>query len=498
MKRQPDALDGEFDVLVVGGGITGAGVALDAATRGLRVALVDRDDFASATSSASSKLVHGGLRYLEQGALGLVYEALRERTRLLRNAPHLVRPLRFILPFYQGARVPRWKWRAGLFVYDVLAGWGNLQRSHLLPLKQLRAECPGLTFRGLLGAATFADAQMDDARLCLGVLQTSVASGAQVVNHLEVVRFQRQAGRVIGANLVDRLTGREHTVRSRVVVNATGPWADKLCALAGEQSGPALSPTKGVHVVAPGRGLRTAFLLLHPADGRVFFVIPWLGKTLLGTTDTECPVPPEQLVVTDEDVAYLLEGFNHHFAPPLEWADLLGSFAGVRPLVHSDHAVPSSRSREFHVRESVSGLVTVTGGKYTTYRAMAETITDRILRRLGQRRRCRTRDLKLDGAPDVPWETFAGRAVEHLQGSYALPEESAAHLVNRYGTRATDVAKYIAREPAGRQVVVAGEPDLQGELAYQRECEMACRPADFLLRRTRLGLFHPELLQRPW
>lgn len=496
MKRLVDELaDGPFDLLVLGGGITGAGVALDAALRGLRTALIDKGDFASGTSSASSKLVHGGLRYLEHGDFRLVYEALHERGRLLHNAPHLVHPLRFVLPFYRGARVPPWKWRAGLLLYDLLAGRENIGRSRPLGLSQLRREHPDLRADGLLGGAAYFDAQMDDARLCLDVLQTAARHGACLANYVEAVAFLGRGA----VRAVDHVGGRELTIRARQVLNATGPWVDAVCRLAGDQAGPHLRPTKGAHLVAPDRGLTSAFLLLHPADGRVFFVIPWLGKTLIGTTDTVCDDNPDALRVTPADVAYLLEGHNHYFRPPLGEGDILGRFAGLRPLLRSRAGDTAAMTRDFRLITSPSGLLSVVGGKYTTYRHMAEVITDEVARRLGSRRRCRTRRHRLDGAPEVPWARFEPAEVARLRTRYRLDERTAQHLVRRYGGRAPDVASYLERDRSLAATVAPGEPDVRAELAYQREHEMAIHPEDHLLRRTRLGLFCPGLMpgERP-
>src|SRR5262249_44081204 len=243
MKRQIDALrDGPFDLLILGGGITGAGVALDATLRGLRVALIDKGDFASGTSSASSKLVHGGLRYLEHGDFRLVYEALHERGRLLRDAPHLVHPLRFVLPFYRQSRMPSWKGRAGLLLYDLLAGTENIGRSRSLALHRLRDEFPTLQPAGLLSAATYFDAQMDDARVCIDVLKSAANEGALLANYVEAVAFEPG-----GVRVVDSVGGEEFTIRARQILNATGPWVDQVCRLAGDNSGPNLKPTKGVH-----------------------------------------------------------------------------------------------------------------------------------------------------------------------------------------------------------------------------------------------------------
>jgi glycerol-3-phosphate dehydrogenase len=494
MKRNLDALtDGSFDLLILGGGITGAGVALDAVLRGWRVALIDKGDFASGTSSASSKLVHGGLRYLEHGGIHLVYEALHERACLLANAPHLVRPLRFVIPFYEGVRVPPWEWRAGLTLYDLLAGRGNIRRSRPLDVPRLRHEFPGLTTARLSGGAEYFDAQMDDARLCLEVIGTAAVHGACVANYVEAVAFERRGDEITGVRAVDRVGGREFALRAREVLNATGPWVDAVSRLAGDAPEAHLQPTKGVHLVVPGRALSAAFLLLHPADGRVLFVIPWLGKTLIGTTDTVPDERPDALAVRPEEVAYLLEAHNHYFAPPLQTGAVLGAFAGLRPLIRSRPGEPSSLSREFRLFRSPSGLLSVAGGKFTTYRRMAEIVTDAVARRLGRRRPGRTRRFRLDGAPQGPWPDFAQAEVAVLARRHGLRQEAAQHLVGRYGRRAADVAAYLEPDPKLAEPVAAGEPDLRVEFVYHREHEMAIYPADYLLRRTRLGLFRPEL-----
>ncbi len=498
MNRTIDALtDDPFDLLILGGGITGAGVALDAVLRGLRVALIDKGDFAAGTSSVSSKLVHGGLRYLEHGNFPLVYEALHERRLLLANAPHLVHPLRFVIPFYRRARVRPWKWRTGLTLYDLLAGRGNVRRSRPLSMRHLRHEFPGLRAEGLEGGAEYYDAQMDDARLCLEVVRTAVRQGACAANYVEAVAFERADGLVRGVRAVDRAGGRELVIRARRVLNATGPWVDEVCRLAGDTAGPRLQPTRGVHLVAPGRGLTAAFLLLHPVDGRVLFVIPWMGKTLVGTTDTLDETNPDRLTVTREDVAYLLEAHNHYFTPALGPAGVLGRFVGLRPLIRARRDDPSAISREFRFFTSRSGLLSVAGGKYTTYRHMAEVITDRVCRSLGGRGLCRTRAFALDGAPAGAWSDFEPAETAALRQAPGLAEGSARHLVRRYGRHAREVAAYLERQPDLGKPVVAGEPDLRAELAYQRDQEMALYPADHLLRRTRLGLFHPELLDQP-
>jgi glycerol-3-phosphate dehydrogenase len=497
MKRVVENLrDGIYDLLILGGGITGAGVALDATLRGFRVALIDKNDFASGTSSVSSKLVHGGLRYLEHGHFRLVYEALHERRLLLNNAPHLVHPLRFIIPFYSGARVRPWKWRAGLTLYDLLAGASNLCRSRPLDVRDLLEEFPGLRSKGLKGGAAYYDAQMDDARLCLAVIQTAIDRGACAVNYLEAVAFECRGALIDRVRALDHVGGQEIRIAARQVLNATGPWVDAVSRRTGDNSGPRLEPTKGVHLVAPGRGLTAAFLLLHPVDGRVLFVIPWMGKTLLGTTDTHEQSGPDDLSVTDEEVAYLLDAHNHYFDPPLLKRDVLGAFVGLRPLLRSRSREPSAVPREFRLFSSPSGLLSVAGGKYTTYRHMAEVITDAISSRFGGRRLCRTRHFRLCGAPASAWEHFEPAECAQLGEKFGLAQDAAQHLVHRYGTHAAEAAAYAAVNQGGAEPIVPGEPDLWAEFGYQRDHEMALYPADHLLRRTRLGLFHPQLLDQ--
>ena len=494
MKRDVDSLRNQrFDLLILGGGITGAGVALDATLRGYRTALIDKGDFACGTSSVSSKLIHGGLRYLEHGSFHLVYEALHERRLLLQNAFPYVRPLRFVIPFYRGSRLPAWKARTGLVLYDLLSGSSNLRHSRPLSTRVLCEEFPGIQNEQLQGGAEYYDAQMDDARLCLSVARTAAREGARVANYAQAIAFEKREGKIVSVRARDQVTGAELDIRARQVLNATGPWTDEIVRLAGDVAEPLLQPTKGVHLIVSRKDLDGALLLLHPADGRVFFVIPWMEKTLIGTTDTITDEVPDSLSVTTAEIEYLLEGYNRYFKTALQSSDVLGTFVGLRPLMRSGGRNPSSLSREYRIVESSSGLISVAGGKYTTYRRMAEVITDRIANRLGRRGPCRTRQFLLDGA--LPNSSSLSSEIEIIkQGCPALDESSARHLVSRYGRGARDVIPYLTADSRASTRIVPGEPDLRGEVAYQREHEMAIRPADFVLRRTRLGLFHPEVV----
>jgi glycerol-3-phosphate dehydrogenase len=380
-------------------------------------------------------------------------------------------------------------------LYDFLAGKSNLSRSRTLLTQQISGDFPGLKDHGLQGGAAYFDAQMDDARLCLEVLQTSARQGGCFANYVEAVGFEKRDGNLMGVKAVDRIKGGEFVVHARQFLNAAGPWVDEVSRMAGDVGGPYLQPTKGVHLVVASQGMSSAFLLLHPADGRVFFVLPWQGKTLIGTTDTLMNESPDQMQITDADIKYLLTGFNHYFRPTLAESDVINHFVGARPLLHAKANDPSSLSREFRVWTSPSGLISVAGGKYTTYRAMAEAVTDEVAKRLGKRGPCRTRQAKLDGTPSEPWPLFEHKEPDRLCKQFSINYETTSHLVNRYGSRAADIAAYLEQDRSLAQTIVPGEPDLRAELAYQRDHEMALLPADFLLRRTRLGLFHPELLK---
>ncbi|MGQ0521408.1 MAG: FAD-dependent oxidoreductase [Actinomycetota bacterium] len=467
---------GAFDVLVVGGGITGAGVALDAAARGLRTALVERDDFASGTSSKSSKLVHGGLRYLQQREFRLVRENLAERQRLLANAPHLVRPLDFVIPLLGAGGVVSSAVARGystaLWGYDLSGGLRIGRRHHRLTPAQVQAALP--TLRGELVAAGFAypDAWADDARLTLAVVRTAVDRGAVAVNHLGVASLLKDGtGRVRGAVLAD---GSE--VRAGVVVNAGGVWADRVAALDSPASAPSLRPAKGIHVTVERRRLpcEHAAVLPVPGDRRSIFVVPWGERVYLGTTDTEYAGPLDDPQCTPDDVAYLLGAANAVLAQPLTEADVVGTWAGLRPLLDRARSRRTADlSRRHRVTTGPGSVVTVTGGKLTTYRRMAADAVDEAVRVLGAGpRRGPTRALRLHGAGRGPW-VGAG------------PDPAAEHLRSRHGADAPAVARLVAGDAGLGLPLVAGLPYLRAEAVHAVRAEMATTLDDVLSRRTR-------------
>jgi glycerol-3-phosphate dehydrogenase len=495
--RNWECLDREvWDLLVVGGGITGAGVARDAAERGLRVALVEAGDFARGTSSRSSRLVHGGLRYLETGDFGLVFEALAERRRLLELAPHLVHPLPFLFPVYRGAPVGYRKLQAGMWFYDGLSLFRGLPRHRMLSAREALALEPHLGPAELRGGACYYDAAVDDARLTLAVARAAFDAGAVVVPHAPVVGFLREGERVRGARVRDARTGEMREARARVVVNATGPWCDELRSLADPRVHPRLRTTKGVHLMLRRErvGNRGALIFRSPLDGRVMFVLPWGHFTYLGTTDTDFTGPPEEARADAEDVAYLLASANHLFpGAGLVPRDVLSTWAGIRPLLspareQGEEVPESATSREHEIWRDRSGLVNVAGGKLTTYRVMAADTVDFAARTLRENHGravpdSPTEELPLPGAPGVEWEDFAAR-VHAEAGALGLGAETAERLARAYGEEAREVLEAVARDPALGAPLVPGLPYIWAEVPHAVRREMAVTLEDLLRRRT--------------
>ena len=476
-----------FDVLVVGGGITGAGIARDAAMRGLRTALVERDDFASGTSSRSSRLVHGGVRYLEHGHLHLVFESSRERRALMRIAPHLVRPLRFTWPVYRGARISLWKLSAGLFMYDALAVFRNVQNHRALSARDVLGQEPALRRDGLVGGAEYFDAATDDARLTLSNVLAAEQHGAVVMNHVAVVRLVREAGRIVGAVMREKRHDGDVTVRANVVVNATGPWTDALRAMDAVERHQAVRATKGVHIAVPRERLAThgALTLLSPVDGRVMFALPSIATTIIGTTDTATHESPDTVRASGEDIDYLLAAANSFFpSAGLTPADVVAAWAGIRPLVASGFTRdPASASREHRIDASASGMISVSGGKLTTYRAMAAEVVDVVERSLGRRRsRSRTHLTPLPGG-DIRSVDEVLRAAELEIGDAMV----ARRLVGAYGSRWHEVAALTSAEPALARRIVRELPYLLAEVVYAVERELAVTLADVLVRRLHVA-----------
>ncbi len=480
-----------FDVLVIGGGITGAGIALDAAARGFSVALIEKDDFASGTSGRSSRLVHGGLRYLEHREFGLVRESLRERGILFRLAPHLVRPV----PMYMLADdLPSWaRYGLGLTAYDALAAGRNIGFHRWVRAEEVRQAIPGWSGPG---GWRYFECQTDDARLTVEVARTAQAFGAVLANHVRAEALLGGA-RVTGAAAADAVSGQRFEIRARVTVNAGGVWADQIRGLAATASGAAaagagsaagagrLRPSKGVHLVfAPG-AVRTKAALAVPSaadDGRFVFLVPWEDRVYAGTTDTPYAGDLDHPAVTDSDRDYLLAAVAAYF-PGVGAGDVVASWAGLRPLLGDGEARTADLSRQHVVFEDPPGLFTITGGKLTTYRAMAEDLVDRVAAGLGPRGRCLTRRIPLGLHGPAAAALRLARAETARLG---LPPGTGARLVQCYGDDWREAVRLIGQDPSLGEPAAGGLPVLKVGLDLARRREMAITAEDVLVRRTRL------------
>jgi glycerol-3-phosphate dehydrogenase len=477
-----------FDLLVVGGGATGAGIALDATTRGLRVALVERYDLASGTSSRSTKLIHGGVRYLEKAVkefdrsqFALVRDALRERAVLIRNAPHLCHPLPLVTPLYNWLQVPYFM--TGLKLYDALAGRQNLATSRFVDAKEAKRRFPQLREEGLRGGVVYYDGQFDDARMNLALALSAAERGAIVVTHAAVVDLHVEEGRVAGATVEDAEGGGRTSVAARAVINAAGPYADAIRRMSSPDAEPMLSASSGIHVTLDARFSPpdTGLLIPQTEDGRVLFLLPWLGSTLVGTTDTPAEVVDEPAVLESE-IEYVLRHVRQYFATPVERSDVKAAWSGLRPLV-SDPAASDTAglSRDHVVHVDEHGLVTIAGGKWTTYRRMAEDAVDVAIERggLSPVGPSTTLDLRVAGAERLD-PTGAGALQERGFGA-----DVASHLHRAYGDRAATVAA-LAVGALGERLA-PGYPYLAAEVVHAARSELAATSADVLLRRTRLA-----------
>ncbi len=490
----------QFEVVVIGGGITGAGVALDAATRGYSVALVEKADFASGTSSRSSKLVHGGLRYLQQFDLGLVREALLERQLMVKLAPHLVTPLRMVVPAFEGARPDRLV-GIGLNMYDVMAtprlrgrrgsrraseengeAYWSPARHRMISGEEVSELLPALAEREPTSGYLFYDCQTDDARLVLTVLAEAERFGATCANRLEVIGLIHDDSTAAGVELRDAETGAEFPLRADNVINATGVWADRISPeeLHGEAEAPTIRPSRGTHVTVSADRLPLGAGAIVPAgSGRSIFALPWLGRSLIGTTDNDYDGDIDHVQPSGDDIAYLLGAVNSFFGATLTADDLTGAYAGVRPLISSGDSRKSvDISRKAELYETSSGMITITGGKLTTWRRMAKLAVDRLVERDGRDAPCRTHEIPLGQAIDPA-------DLPRVEG---VPDDSYAALAHRYGHAAHEVLALAAERGELAQPIVPGLPDLLAEAPHAAAREQARTLADLFLRRTRLGL----------
>jgi len=489
-----------FDVLVIGGGITGAGVALDAAARGYHVALVEKADFASGTSSKSTKLAHGGIRYLPQFDLAMVHEALVERGLMVRHAPFLVRPQPFVLPVYEHMRWPSglpvrpptdfglgFVLDIGLWMYDLMAGRLNIGRHKSISAKETLQLAPKLRSAGLKKAFLYYDAQTNDAQLTVTVLRTAAQFGAVVTNYTQVTGFTRAQGKLNGAMVRDVLTNQELTVSARHIVNAAGVFAEQVAALTGDESKATIEPSKGIHLVVARERMQistSAVVLPETEDGRILYVIPWGSRAVIGTTDTGTG-DLDDPQASPEDIAYLLKHVNNYLEVNLTDGDILSVYAGYRPLVKSRGARAADLSRTHVVLQETNGMVTIVGGKLTTYRRMAQDTVDVLAKRDGMPLARPTQKLLLAGA--IGWRE-AKSEIEARSRQLGLAPEIVEHLARNFGSIASNILDLIDEEPSLRERIVPDLPYIRAEIVYACRGEMAMTLEDALARRTRIIL----------
>jgi glycerol-3-phosphate dehydrogenase len=496
-------LDSEhFDVLVIGGGVTGAGVALDAAARGYSVALVEKIDFASGTSSKSTKLVHGGIRYLPNFDFALVHEALVERGILLQNAPFLVSPVPFVLPMYEGDRHPVGMpfttpggiglgalLHMGLWMYDGLAGRYNIKRHRRLKREGVLKLAPALVSEGLKDGYMYYDAQTNDARLTMALICTAAQQGAVITNYTEVTSFISEQGKIQGARVHDRIGNQDLLVHARHIVNATGVFSEEVEALTGTESLVRIVPSKGVHLVLSREDLKlgdAAIVLPETEDKRILFIVPWESRAIFGTTDTGSG-DLDHPTASREDIVYLLKYLNRYLSVTLTEDNIISSYAGYRPLVSPRKAGGSTArvSRTHAVLESPSGLVTIVGGKMTTYRRMAQDTLDVLKRRDGSPVLHPTQSLPLQGSAGWP---VVQSELEKKGFMLGLSPQTLLHLGRNYGAEAVALLELIVDDPSLAQLLIDDLPYIRAEVIFACRQEMAMTPYDVLARRTSITL----------
>jgi glycerol-3-phosphate dehydrogenase len=456
-----------WDMIVVGGGATGIGVAIDAAARGYQVLLLEQSDFGKGSSSRSTKLAHGGVRYLGQGNIGLVLEALKERGLLLQNAPHLVHDLAFVVPNYDWWEAPFYG--LGLKLYQLLAGKHGLGPSRILSREETLEHLPTLKTEGLRGGAVYYDGQFDDARLLIHMAATACELGATLLNYVEVIGLTKNAqGHVNGISARDAETGEEFQTAAKVVINATGPFSDRLRLNAEPDAAPMIAPSQGIHLVFDGAFLsgESAIMVPHTRDGRVLFAIPWHGHTLVGTTDTAIQTVPLEPVAMDEEIDFILSTAGEYLTKAPTREDVLSVFAGVRPLVRAANATGTAAlSRDHVIQVGSSGLVSIMGGKWTTYRCMAEDCVDQAA--------------ALAHLPERPCVT------EHLHIHGFHEDAKQFGSLSVYGTDAAEIGKLADSNPAWRESLHRELPYVKAEVVWTVRHEMARTVEDVLARRTR-------------
>lgn len=482
-----------FDICIIGAGASGAGCALDAVLRGYKVAIIDKKDFASETSSRSTKLIHGGVRYLEQAfkkldfaQLKQVRHGLEERHIVLKNAPHLARPLALMTP------VSSWLeglyFKIGLQLYDTFATNDTLPKSKWLNKREVMAKIPTLDSKKLHSGVLYYDGQLDDARYCLALVQSASEAGAVAANYVDVSDFQKDStGKINGIHVSDTQSGTPFTIKAKLVINCTGPFSDKVRLMANSGLPERLRPSKGVHVILPKETLNSEYAMLIPktSDGRVVFAIPFEGATMIGTTDTECDDIQSEPTLNQKEKQYLADTLNPYLAKKIDISQLRSGFGGLRPLLSADPSKSTKnlvRDHEIELDEA-SGLVSLLGGKWTTYRLMAKDTIDQADEIFSKNNVCTTADHILAGGENYILDSW-----KELSKKYDLVQDIAIHLVKKYGSRAELICKLTLNEPLLKEKLSEHYPYIKAEVVHAVRNEMAVTPRDFLARRIRLEI----------
>ena len=475
----------QADLVIIGGGINGAGLAAQAAQAGLSVVLFEKGDFASGTSSKSTKLIHGGIRYLEQGRFNLVFEALHERRRLMELAPHLVHPVPFLLPSYKGDRRPAWMLRLGLWLYSLLAGSNNFSHHEWHSPGETTQLAPGLGSLGLKGCGLYFDAQVNDARLVLENILAAQKAGAHCYNYCRIIRIEQNVSQT-SVVYQDDSSGEIGAIKASCLVNASGPWANQTAQLLSRGAQKLVRPTRGTHIVVPQVLASHAVLIAAQRDNRVIFVIPWRDCSLVGTTDLDDSQDPDRVSPTEEEIQYLLTEAARVF-PDYPWKrdKILAAFAGLRPLAWIDGGHASAISREDKILRSAN-LLTIVGGKLTTYHAMARKTLRLVFEVLGKKPGALA-EFPLPGTPNKPWTHFIGEEIPRWVSNYGIRENQGSHLAQLYGQRAVEVLEITRQNPGLKEQLHPERPELLAQVYFAVQNEMARHLEDVLLRRLEIG-----------
>ncbi|BDA79027.1 glycerol-3-phosphate dehydrogenase [Leptospira kobayashii] len=478
----------DYDILILGGGATGAGTALDASLRGYKVALLEKKDFASGTSSRSTKLIHGGVRYLAQFHFKLIHEALTERKRLLQNAPHLVKPLPFVLPTYSWYEKPYFS--IGLTMYDFLAGTSTVPGHRRISKEEALQAFPALKKQSLKGGISYYDAQFNDARLNVATIRGAKEAGADIVSRMEVEGFLKEGGKIVGVKAVDLLTKKKVSIRAKVVANTTGVWIDAIRKLDDPNANSVLSPSQGIHLVFSKEKIpcTSAMIIPKTADGRVVFVIPWEGKVVLGTTDTAIKSIDDEPLPLKDEVEFLLKTGNDYLDTKLSKGDILSVFSGLRPLISPEGSQNTkSISREEAILVSDSGLVTMSGGKWSTYRKMGEDLTDRLIKEggLAEKKDCSTMNFSFPGK-----EGYSPNLYKSLQNKYNLTKDDAIRIADSLGGEAESI---LGKKP---KEILKGSGYFEEEIQHFIEKEFAHSVSDVIARRWRVLFLDLQLAKK--